>query len=50
MMVTNDIQPLYHDKNFTAPHCVMELSMTDWKRMAPYSINLNGYKVATVNK
>ena len=50
MTITNDINPLYHHMHVTAPHYVIELSMTDWKRMALYSINLNGYKVATVNK
>ena len=49
MIVTHDIKPLYDHKNATTPLCVMELAITDWKRMAPFSINLGGYKVATVN-
>ena len=50
MMAINDMKLLYHDKNPPAPHCVMEMLMTDWKRMVPYSIDFFGYKLATVNK
>ena len=50
MIVTNDLKPLYQQGNVTAPHFVMELSMSDWKMMAHFYINLGVYKVATVNK
>ena len=36
MIVTNGIKPLYRHKNVTDPHCVTELLMTDWKRMAQF--------------
>ena len=49
MVVTNDMKALYDHNNVTAPHFVMVLSITDWKMMAPFSINIDGYKVATVN-
>ena len=49
MIVINDIKPLYHHNNVTALHYVMELSMIDRKMIVLFSINLGGYKVATVN-
>ena len=49
MIVTNNIESLYQHDNVISLHCVMELSMTDWKMMLPFSIYLGGYKIDKVN-
>jgi len=49
-LVEETIMPAFVDKRISTPHCIMELSMSEYNRMKKNSIHLSGYNVDVVDK
>ena len=47
-IITAVLSPIYKHNLQNVPHCIMELSNNEWKRLQFNSIHLSGYNVTKV--